>query len=112
MTDYHDAPVPPVVADMIDMAVYVMSGARYRALEGEPIAQAELVVLALCDTLCRPGRRGVYVPNADAVQAKLSRHLRDKRIRAEFNGRNHAKLAAKYDRTPRTVRRIIERGRP
>ena len=111
MTHHHDAPVPAVVAEMIDMAVYVMSGARYRALAGEPIAQAELVVLALCDTLHRPGRRGVYVPPADVVQAGLERHIRDKRIRAAFNGRNHAELAAEHGLTARTVRRILERGR-
>ena len=96
-----------VVADMIDTAAWVLGSARCRALAGDPVAQAELVVVALCDTL---HGRGVYVPSGDSVRSGLLRHARDRRIRAEFDGRNHAELAQRYNLTPRTVRRILERG--
>ena len=92
---------------MMDTAVHVLDSARFRALSGDPLAQAELIVFALCDAL--HAARGVYVPDANTVRANLARQARDARIRAEFNGRNYSDLADKHGLTSRTVRRILER---
>ena len=52
------------------------------------------------------GGMQIYIPQFD----KLIRKRRDLRIRAEFTGFNHRKLAKKYNLTDRWIREIVQVG--
>lgn len=55
------------------------------------------------------GGCSVYFPKLDRLCARL----RDERIRAEFDGKNHQALARKYGLTDRRIRDIVsEVGHP
>lgn len=56
--------------------------------------------LALCREI---GGTNLYVPKSESV----IRPIRDKRIKAEFNGSNYKELAIKYNLCERWVRDII-----
>ncbi len=50
----------------------------------------------------------LYMPKADEINA----FIRNRRIRAEFDGSNHAALARKYGLTVRWIYEIISTGEP
>lgn len=54
------------------------------------------------------GGETVYIPKPES----LVRPVRDARIKAEFNGYNHAALAKRYDVTVRWVRQLCGDGHP
>lgn len=54
------------------------------------------------------GGDSFYFPKVESV----IRTARDRRIRSEFTGFNHKELAAKYNLTPRYVRKIVGADQP
>lgn len=64
---------------------------------------AEAALLAFAD-YC--GGREIYLPKAVVLKAGL----RDRRMCAEFNGRNYHELAARYNLSTRRVRDIVAEG--
>lgn len=48
-----------------------------------------------------------HIPSPDHFWDRLAREVRNEQMRAEFNGRNLAELAARYQLAERYVRRIV-----
>lgn len=53
------------------------------------------------------GGRDWYIPKVDKIELAL----RDARVWAEFTGRNHDELAARYNMSRRQIERIIDEQR-
>ena len=60
----------------------------------------------LCKMLSVVGGATIYIPKLESIL----RPVRDKHIKAEFNGWNHLELAQKYNITDRLVREICGPG--
>lgn len=60
----------------------------------------------LCKMLSVVGGATIYIPKLESYL----RPVRDKHIKAEFNGWNHLELAQKYNITDRLVREICGPG--
>nr|DAP14017.1 MAG TPA: Mor transcription activator family [Caudoviricetes sp.] len=86
--------------EFVDDLTLEMIPDAYRAI-AEAIGIENLLKLAQC-----VGGTTFYMPKAES----LVRPVRDERIKAEFNGWNHAALARKYDVTERWVRQICGAG--
>lgn len=72
-------------------------------------ARLELLAAAVSDSL-RPFSPA-FAPGGAALGLAYERALRDWRIRAAFDGRNHDQLARRHGLTVRQVRRIVHRRR-
>lgn len=69
---------------------------------------ADLIGLESVLALVRArGGEAIYIPKQDSVAAAA----RNRAIRAQFNGHNHAELARRYNLTVRWVNEIISEGR-
>lgn len=93
---------PTTLAELVDVLRCV--AVRRGRSEEEAIADAQQGALAIGEYL---GGRQIYLPFGDRLKAAL----RDRRLYLEYNGRNKAELAARYDITERRVEQIAAEQR-
>lgn len=88
-----------VHADLEAEALRVLRSPAWAAAAGDE-DRARLLVAAACDVLDRPH-------SASALAGAYRRVLRNRDIRAAFNGRNYAEIARRFHLTQRQLRRIL-----
>ncbi len=101
-----DDPITPPLAVALTEAIRRTLTAP-ACVRAEPRARAWKLTLMVCETLRAANVRGVPSPGRLREIRRLQ--IRNQRIRAAFNGRNHKQLALQYGLSMRHVRRIVER---